>query len=269
MPADADPAAPPPYPIGSVDNALRLLAMLRTRSAITVSEAAAELGVARSTAHRLLGMLRHHGFVRQDPDSRAYLPGRALLEIGLSVVERLDVRVAARPVLEALSRELRETVHLAVLDGGDCLFADSVESTATIRVSSRIGAVMPATCTAAGKAMLAALEPAEVRARLGGRRPRRMTERSLSSVAALEEELAAVRARGYATNLGESEAGLCAVAAAIDGGRAAITVSVPGTTIEPARLEEIAAAVRRAAAVAGEALVGEAAPPREPEPSLS
>ena len=104
MPADADPAAPPPYPIGSVDNALRLLAMLRTRSAITVSEAAAELGVARSTAHRLLGMLRHHGFVRQDPDSRAYLPGRALLEIGLSVVERLDVRVAARPVLEALSQ---------------------------------------------------------------------------------------------------------------------------------------------------------------------
>jgi DNA-binding IclR family transcriptional regulator len=268
VPADADPAAPPAYPIGSVDNALRLLAMLRTRSAITVSEAAAELGVARSTAHRLLGMLRHHGFVRQDPGSRAYLPGRALLEIGLSVVERLDVRVAARPVLEALSRELRETVHLAVLDGGDCLFADSVESTATIRVSSRIGAVMPAPCTAAGKAMLAALEPAEVRARLGGRRPRRMTERSLSSVAALEEELAGVRARGYATNLGESEAGLCAVAAAIDGGRAAITVSVPGTTIEPARLEEIAAAVRRAAAVASEALVA-AAPAREPEPAPS
>jgi DNA-binding IclR family transcriptional regulator len=259
VPAEPERAAPPPYPIGSVDNALRLLAMLRTRSSITVSEASEELAVARSTAHRLLGMLRHHGFVRQDPETRAYLPGRALLEIGLSVVERLDVRVAARPVLEALSRELRETVHLAVLDGGDCLFVDSVESTATIRVSSRIGAVMPAGCTAAGKAMLAALDPAEVRARLGGRRPRRMTERSLPTLAAVEEELTRVRARGYATNLGESEPGLCAVAAAIDGGRAAITVSVPGTTIEEARLAEIAAAVRRAVALAGEALVGAAA----------
>ncbi|MFD0533119.1 helix-turn-helix domain-containing protein [Actinomadura luteofluorescens] len=64
----------PPYPLRSVDNALHLLQVLRDQGGLRVSEAAAELGTARSTAHRLLAMLVYRGFAVQD-DNHTYLPG--------------------------------------------------------------------------------------------------------------------------------------------------------------------------------------------------
>ena len=65
----------PIYPIGSVDSAMRLLLMIGERDRVRIAEAAKELGVARSTAHRLMQMLLYHGFVRQDPESKAYVAG--------------------------------------------------------------------------------------------------------------------------------------------------------------------------------------------------
>ena len=69
----------PKYPISSVDNALRLLGLFRERERVRLVEARDHLGVAQSTAHRLLAMLAHHGFVRQEADSRLYVAGPALV----------------------------------------------------------------------------------------------------------------------------------------------------------------------------------------------
>lgn len=152
---------PPSYPIESVDNALKLLHMLREQSHIRVSDASRAIGVARSTAHRLLAMLQHHGFVQQDPFSRAYIAGPALLDFGLAALRDRDIRTHARPFLEALGRESGETVHLAILQGGsDVLFLDCVESMKAVRVGNRTGLILPAHCSSAGKALLAALPPA-------------------------------------------------------------------------------------------------------------
>jgi DNA-binding IclR family transcriptional regulator len=76
----------PAYPIESVGNALALLLLYKDRQAIRVAEASNALGVARSTAHRLLAMLQHFGFVRQNARSRAYHAGPALVEIGMAVI---------------------------------------------------------------------------------------------------------------------------------------------------------------------------------------
>ena len=102
----------PAYPISSVENALRLLVILRDREEIRVSDASAELGVARSTAHRLIAMLHSYGLVEQDPGSRAYRVGPVLAELGLSSLRQVDVRAQLRPFLEALSADVGETVHL-------------------------------------------------------------------------------------------------------------------------------------------------------------
>ena len=91
--------AEPAYPIASVDNALRLIRLFNDRDSLRLADACSYLGVAHSTAHRLLAMLIHHGFVQQDPQSRTYRPGPTLLEIGLAVVESSDVRTKARPML--------------------------------------------------------------------------------------------------------------------------------------------------------------------------
>ncbi|MPZ89588.1 MAG: helix-turn-helix domain-containing protein, partial [Nitriliruptorales bacterium] len=205
----------PPYPIESVGNALQVLLLLRSRSQLRVAECAREVGVARSTAHRLLAMLDYYGFVRRDPDTRAYRAGPALLALGLSAVHSLDIRRQARPHMERLAESVGETVNLMVLEGGHVRFVDGVESPRALRVGSRIGLLRPAHCTSAGKAMLATLPPDEVRELYPDERLTTLTERSIATRSALEAELATVRERGYALNVQESNHELIAVGVAI------------------------------------------------------
>jgi IclR family transcriptional regulator, acetate operon repressor len=242
----------PAYPIASVDNVLRILQLLRGRDALTLTEVSRALGVSPSTAHRLLAMLRYHDFVRQDPATKAYRPGRALLDVALSVTGGVDVRTLARPDLEALSRRLDETVHLVTLEGPMVFFLDSVESRRTVRVSSRTGLEMPAHCTAAGKALLARLPDHELRARLSSAPLAGMTDRSVTSLDALARELRAVAKAGYATNFGESEDGLAAVAVAVPGGAAGRDLSITVSTPSERMHKRAAAAVAAAAAECAE-----------------
>ncbi len=160
--------AAPAYPIASVDNALRLLVLFRDRPRVRLSEASEYLGVAHSTAHRLMAMLAFHGFVRQEADSRAYVAGPVLTEIGLAAVRELDIRLHARPALEQLAAALGETVHLAVLEGDSVRYLDAVESPRALRVAARTGTTLAANCTASGKALLAELPDAQVTVLFGG-----------------------------------------------------------------------------------------------------
>src|SRR5690625_86064 len=99
----------PQYPIESVDNALKLLVLFSERSQVRLGEASAYLGVASSTAHRLLAMLRYRGFVRQDPSSKVYEPGPVLASMGLAAPGDGRLRLRARPILERLWSDVRET----------------------------------------------------------------------------------------------------------------------------------------------------------------
>lgn len=238
----------PPYRINSVDNALRLLGLLRTTPELRLSRVAELLNVANSTAHRLLAMLAHHGFVVQDPASKAYRPGPALFEIGLAVARAIDIRELARPTLEALSGETGETCHLARLEGTDVRYLDAVESRRAVRVVSRTGMTLPAHCTSVGKALLAQLDPDRLRVRYPGRvLPSPATSRSITDRAALERELAEIRRRGYAVNVEESEEGLSSVAVVMrdDEGRAVagISCAAPSERLPESRVEELAAAL--------------------------
>lgn len=248
----------PSYPIESVDNALRLLHMLRGRSHIRVSEASSSIGVARSTAHRLLAMLQHHGFVRQDPFSRAYVAGPALLDFGLAILRDRDIRTHARPFLEALSRETGETVHLIVLQGRDVLFLDCVESPKAVRVGDRTGLLLPAHCTSAGKALLATLPPERLRALYPEERVPGLTRRSIRTRARLERELCLVRERGYATNFGETEEDIGSVGVVIRDRqgtpRAALSVAAPTSRLTGRAVSTMGRAALRAAASIGETL---------------
>jgi IclR family acetate operon transcriptional repressor len=246
----------PGYPIASVDNALTLLSLFRERSQLRVSDAAQALGSSRSTAHRLLAMLEYHRFAAQDPATKAYVPGPALVEVGLSALGNMDIRALARPVLERLSDEVGETVHLVALQERSVMFLESVETSRALRIGSRTGRLMPAHCTAAGKAMLARLTPEELGRLYPDRRLERLTPRSLQTMDALEADLAEIRERGFATNYGQSEDDVAAVAVAVPGPPghrpAAITVSAPLTRLGDRDVPRIAAAAERAAsALAG------------------
>jgi DNA-binding IclR family transcriptional regulator len=201
----------PAYRLHSVDHALLLLLLFRSRPVLRVSEVADHLHVARSTAHRLLGMLVHRQFAVQDPLTRAYKPGPRLVEIGLAAVGALDVRTRMRPYLEQIASATGETVSLLVLDGDEVRFVDSIESQRTVRVGTRHGFHMPAHATSAGKAILALLSIDEVLAIYPAERLAAPTERTLTTRTQLLRELETVRSLGYATNFEESESGLGAV----------------------------------------------------------
>jgi DNA-binding IclR family transcriptional regulator len=248
----------PQYPIDSVDNALKLLLLLGERSELRPGEAAEYLGVATSTAHRLLAMLRYRGFIRQDERSRAYLPGTALTGVAAAILRRFDARQAVRPLLERLNEELAETVHLAALDGATVRFIDAVESPRAVRVGSRLGRSMPANCTSSGKAMLAGLADADIVRRFPAERLTALTPRSLATRAALLADVADVRRRGHATSTEESEEGVCSVAVALGIAAApmplAFNVAVPRSRMARGDSGRLAEALRTAVAEAADLL---------------
>ncbi|MBT2514754.1 IclR family transcriptional regulator [Arthrobacter sp. ISL-30] len=205
----------PPYPIEAVDNALQLLQLLRDDGSVRLKDAAAELGVAPSTAHRLLAMLIYRGFAIQD-ESKRYLPGPAMGvgPAGLNWTRLL--RTLAQPHLELLSERLNETVNLMVRVGTKVRFLSTVESANILRVGDRQGTVLPAHTASGGKAMLAELEEAMLEqlflgnnAAIGGDS---ISEREY---AALLRELESVRANGFAANVEGTEEGISAVGMAL------------------------------------------------------
>ncbi|OBA72323.1 IclR family transcriptional regulator [Mycobacterium sp. 1554424.7] len=253
----AEPLAPQ-YPIESVDNALKLLLLLGERPEIRLSEATRYLGVAPSTAHRLLAMLAYRGFVRQDPVSKAYLPGPSLTGVAFAVFGRLDIQRSAAPTMRALSEQLRETIHVGMLDGANVHFVAAVEGPAAVRVASRLGRTMPAHCTSTGKVMLAQLAEAELRQLFPNEKLQRVTARSIGSRTELEAELSHIRERGYAINREESEDGVASVAVPIPtrapGVRLALNAAAPQDRLEGARYPSVVAALVKAAKEIGDQL---------------
>jgi DNA-binding IclR family transcriptional regulator len=230
MPEGAKPK-PPAYPIESVDNALQLLLLFREQPTLRVADAGRTLGVAPSTAHRLIAMLQYHGFVEQDPRSKAYRAGAALAQIGLAVVRAMDVRTIARPFMEQLGSDLGETIHLAALDRREVIFLDSVESRFIVRVGSRVGMRLPAHMTALGKVLLATLPGDRLMELYPDDQLPGSARTSLVNRKVLFKALKKIANDGHAVSVGEIESDVAAVAAPIraPSGQvtAAMSVAVP------------------------------------------
>jgi DNA-binding IclR family transcriptional regulator len=230
---------PGAYPVSSADNVLRLLRMLRERGELRVAEAAGTLGVAPSTAHRLLATLRQHEFAVQDR-RHVYLPGPALAAIG-TVAPRPDLRPVIHRLLRQVTARCQETAHFMVLEGNGVRFTDGVEGSRSLRCGTRIGVLMPAHVTSGGKALLAELPGDDLR-RLYPHGLPPWERKAITTMPALARELVAVRRRGYATNHEESEAGISAVGRCVldRDGRAvgAVVIAIPSARCRNGDLDE-------------------------------
>jgi DNA-binding IclR family transcriptional regulator len=242
-------------PIASIDNALQVLLMLQRSPSVRISDASAELGVGVSTAHRVMAALSYRGFVEQDPETRAYKAGPALASVGLSAIRNLGVRGLMRPLLEELRDEVDETIHLAVLQGADIQYIESVEARRTLRTTTRVGMTMPAHCSSGGKALLARLTPASLLRLYPHERLPVRTDRSIATRTELERQLEEVRRRGYAIAVGEGEIEIAAVGVAVcdtaGHPRVGIVASGPRSRIDGPAIEHIARSLRQTAEQAG------------------
>ena len=220
----------PPYAIESVDNALRILQMLRDSGQVRVSDVAAELGIARSTAHRLLAMLVYRDFAVQAED-RSYRPGPAIAAEPLRGEPAQRLRHVMRPHMEVLCDQVGETVNLVVRLGAQTRFLHTVESAQVLRVTDRQGTILPAWKTSGGKVLLAELPDAQLTALFRGASGRPPEGMTVAERRSLVNELRLVRDQGYAENIEGSESGVCAIGVSVrdqaGDSVAALSVSAP------------------------------------------
>ena len=231
----------PRYPVDTVHNALRLLQLLASAGEVRVSRVAEALGVAVSTAHRLVSQMEYDDFVSQDPVSRLYRAGPALAKLCTDLAPTEPTGYAGT-VLRELATRLGETVSLQVLRGSGVLFLSSYEAPQLLRVSSRAGAVLPAHCVSGGKALLALLTEDEILHRFPNETLEVLTGSSIALRADLFHELEVVRKQGYAMNFGESEVGVSGVAVAVavpNMAPRALAVAAPRARLSKPRVAEI------------------------------
>lgn len=238
-------------PVQSVDRAVTVLEILAREGEAGVTDIAAELGVHKSTAFRLVSALENRDLVAQDVQRGKYRLGVGILRLAGATTARLDLVQESRPVCQALAREVGETVNITAPAGSEVLYLDQVAGPSALQIRDWVGQRLPAHATSNGKILLAYLPEAELTDWLAARRER-FTDRTITGRRELERELQTIRERGYATAVDEMEFGLTAVAAPIRNASrsvmASVSVSGPSFRIPEDRVPEIAAAVCRAAA---------------------
>jgi IclR family acetate operon transcriptional repressor len=229
----------PVYRIESVDSALRLAVLLQHEGPLRVFEAAERLGVARSTAHRLLSMLVYRDFAWQDEDRR-YHAGDVLRPMP-AAEPASALRRMALPHMRSLVDQCAETVNLVVRTGDRVRFVATVECDQLLRVGDREGRLLPARAASGGLVLLAALSPQALAEACSG------PDSAGVDLPALTRTLARVRRQGFAVNNQATERGVTAIGHPVhraDGEAvAALTLSMPTVRFSRVRLPEWVAAL--------------------------
>lgn len=225
---------------------LAVLDLLAARSPLSLSEMARELGVAKSTLHRICAVLVDRGWAVRDGDGRFSLGIRAL-RLGSSSSELPIVTAFTTVAAEFLTRH-DESIALAILDGFESLFVALEETSQPVRLVTHVGSKTPAFASASGRVVLASHPPASVAAMYGGKLLVTPTGRRLNGVAELHAILAEVREQGYAENVEETADGLYAASVPVTNDElvtlAALTALVPVSRITPERRALIVADLR-------------------------
>ena len=219
----------------SASAAARSLAVLSALAAegraMTLADVAARLDLPKATAHRLCAQLLEAGYLMRGLDERELLIGPALQRLALDTLNHGTVRGLRHQVLTDLVAEVGETCNFTTLDGAAVLYLDRVEAPWPWRLTLDVGVHVPLHCTASGKLFLALMAQRKRKAMLEGIALAPMTERTLTSVSALEAECREVAERDYALDREEFIPGLVAVAVPVRDAqgevRAAIAVHAP------------------------------------------
>ena len=226
----------------------------RERPEMSLSDVAQATGLARPTARRLLLTLEELGFVRSRDGEFALTP--RVLSLGMAYVASLGLWDIARPHLEALVARTGESSSMAQLDGSDIVYVARVSVPKIIALRVEVGTRFPAPPTSQGKVLLAALDPASLDAVLAApSRAGLVPHVGASARAELDDELAQVRARGWALADEELAPGVRSVAVPVRDGTGAVraamnvTVHAAETSTERLRDEQLPMLLRTAAEV--------------------
>jgi IclR family acetate operon transcriptional repressor len=236
----------------AVERALAILEAVAQRSAgLTNSEISRRLSIPKSSASYILRTLEQRGYLQRENGTGRYRLGLKVLALSRGVEAGVDIKQVALPVLERLVERSNLTAHLAVLDRGEAVYIEKVDSPGFIKMDTWVGKRMDIHSTGVGKVLVASLPAAEVEALVKMRGLRKITSKTITSPSAFLRELEKVRDRGYGVDDEENSPGARCVAAPVmdAAGRVIAAIGLSGTVsqIDRSSIGKVAEMARDAA----------------------
>lgn len=258
--------------VPAAEQTLRILTHLaRHAGPLPAARIAADLGLPRSTVYHLLAVLADAGFVVHLPEERRYGLGVTAFEIGSAYTHQAPLARLARPLLARLVDSIGHGAHLAVLHGREVLYVVEERAPGRPPLVTDVGVRLPAQLTASGRAMLAMLPPAQVRALFPDRGAFVLRHgQGPTSPSTLRRLLVDVRARGHAVEDGEVTPGFASVASVVldhaSHPAAGIATTFPAADAPTAERERLAVRVAAAAEELSRRIGGRSQRPAEEPP---
>lgn len=249
-------SVPDPAPIDGDTPTLRLFSLLevvaRKNQFFTLQGLVEETGLPKPTLHRMLQQLESAGMLQREGDGRHYSTGVRLRRMAEDLLLNNTVHGARHAVLRRLVEEVGESCNITALSGGEVLYLDRVETQAPLRFYLHPGSRVPAHCSASGKLFLAEMSAGQRQRLLGQVQLERYTERTIIDLGVLEEEVATVKRRGFATDNEEFLPGLFCLAVlvpATSGRRSntGIAIQAPVSRLSQEKVGDLLPALQRAA----------------------
>ncbi len=202
--------------IQSLQRGLGILEIVaKNGTGVTMVEVSREIGLHTSTTFHLLRTLTALGYLVQDERTKQYHLGSKVFHLAASAWTEVQLFKIAKPFLVDMAQHTGETSHLAILERGEVIVIDKVDGSGPVRLTERVGYPRPAHCTAIGKALLAHLPDAELKAFMEAGDLRPFTPKSITAASILEQELERVRAQGCAVDDEEFAQGIRCLAAPV------------------------------------------------------
>lgn len=231
---------------------LNQLASSKKDSGMSLAELSAESGLANSTTHRLLVSMKHLDYVEYDADLGLWSVGVKAFSVGNAYLRKRDFIAQARPYMRELVAETGETSNIAVLKGDKHVFVGQIECSEVMRMVVQIGSEGHLHAAGVGKALLSALPEDEVRAISARTGLVTLSEKTITEVKDLLDELEKIRNNGYSFDDEEQATGLRCIASNIynEYGEAiaAVSISGPVVRLQDDRIDDLASTVKKKAA---------------------
>ena len=251
MASEADRQIAGRYTVQSVARALRLVEIVAAGppGGLSLSELSRTLETSKSSTLALARTLVAFGYLRDAHPGPGYTLGTGLIRLGDIAGRQLPLGVMCRPVIESLSRDTRLTSRVAISDDGYPVFVDRVDGPGSVRFHTPLGQRELPYASAAGKAILSAMDEDGIRRMCAGTGLAARTAHTITDVGALLDNLAVARRLGFAVDDEEDAEGVFGVAAAFFGhdGSCAGAISVTGIKgdLPAGRINELGRTVRR------------------------
>lgn len=202
-----------------IDRAAAVLSFFSRSESPTVgvTEIATALDLSKAVVHRILTVFRANGFVELDPASHRYRLGPQVLILGLTYLDRIDLRALGRETLSQLVAQTNETATMSVRVSWSRVYIEQVTPRRDVKMSVELGRMFPLHAGASSKALLAFLPTAEQEEYLTSQHLVALTGRTITDPDRLRQELRSVRSKGYAVSFGERDASAGSVAAPVFG----------------------------------------------------